>query len=734
MAGRGGDFHKKCKIFTVKSLFYGGLRCIFYVKYIDFILCFLPGSEEIMGIKCPALVFAAQFLILILGRAGLYGAVNDAYSPGDFRRISAMTAKILDRNHYSGVKMTPELSGKIFDRYFDMLDPSRMFFTEKDVKTFENYRLTVGGKLQQGDCDFAFELYDLFRKRYREYRDFTKKMLEKPIDFEVEESMNLAPEKYPRPADESAMLDLWRKRIKNDLLLFMLMEKSEAEEKNPPKSAVPKKTPAERILQRQRDFGNDIEKRDPIDVLGLLLDSMAQSYGAHSDYQAPKRSEDFEINMSLSLSGIGATLTSENGYIKIVELVPGGPAALSGKINVNDRIISVIQENGENVDLIDMPVSKAVQYIRGEKGSKVTLNLMPADSSALRQVLLVRDKINLDAGAAKGEVKEVPGKNGRKIKVGVITLPGFYMDFEAAMRGDRNARRASKDVADILDKFSAGSVDSVVIDLRKNGGGSLPDAIILSGLFLPGGPVVQVRGKESLEVEYDRDPRISFSGPVVVLTSKFSASAAEIFTAALRDANRAIVVGDSRTFGKGTVLRVESLDRYNSWFGKQQPAGSVTFEIAQFYRPSGGSVQQLGIVPDIKLPTLTDEMEVGEMFMLNHLPWDSIKSVDNKKWDEKLDGKISALKKLSETRIAGNKEYERFIRQIGIYRKIRERKEISLNLKRRWDDYCKEKQISEEVDKLAGEKSVEKSETTDHVLQEAVCIAADYWQLGEDNK
>ena len=222
---------------------------------------------------------------------------------------------------------------------------------------------------------------------------------------------------------------------------------------------------------------------------------------------------------------------------------------------------------------------------------------------------------------------------------------------------------------------------------------------------------------------------------MVVLTSKLSASAAEIFTAALRDANRAIVVGDSRTFGKGTVLRVESLDRYNSWFGKEQPAGSLTFEIAQFYRPSGGSVQQLGIAPDIKIPAFTEEMEIGEMFLLNHLPWDSIKPVENKKWDSELDKKIITLKKLSEKRISGNSEYQQLIRKTAIYRRIRDRKEISLNWKQRWEEYCKEKQVSEEVDKLAGEESsTEKNKTADPVLMEAVFIAADYCKISEAEK
>ncbi|MBO7329495.1 MAG: carboxy terminal-processing peptidase [Lentisphaeria bacterium] len=650
----------------------------------------------------------------------------DKYQHSDFRRISAMTARLLDRNHYSAVAMDKKLSNRIFDIFFDTLDPAHMFFTLSDVDSFAIYLDNIGQQLQYGEYQFAFSVYELYRKRYAQYRKFTGEMLKQEIDFTVNEEMSLDHEKEKRPADEKAMKELWRKQIKNELLSFRLSERIEKEEAKKGKKTSDKKvsgkTPEQRILQRRRDVSNSIEKRERVDILGLLLDSMARAYGAHSDYQAPKISEDFEINMSLSLSGIGATLTSEDGYIKIVELVPGGPAELSGKLKVNDRIVSVTQENGETTDLIDMPVNQAVQFIRGEKGTKVVLEVLSENSGAAQKVQIIRDKVNLNAGAAKGEIKEVDDT-----RVGVITLPSFYMDFDAAMRGDANARRASSDVQKILDDFREKSVQSIVIDLRSNGGGSLPDAIVLSGLFMPGGPVVQVRSKDSVSIERDPSQAISWSGPLVILTSKLSASAAEIFTGALADSKRAVVVGDSRTFGKGTVLRVESLDRrYNLWFGEKLPFGSVTFEMAMFFRPGGSSVQQLGITPDIKLPSLTEEMKVGEIFLNNHLPWDSIAPVnDLPVWDNKLHEKIAVLRKKSEARIAGNPRYQSFIRQIELYRKVRDRKKISLNEENRYAQYTREKMITEEAERLLTAQGEEKKQNGDVVLNEAVNIAAD---------
>lgn len=681
---------------------------------------------------CFSCVQKKSVEVAVNEKAALKSPVADKYKHSDFRRIASITAKLLDRNHYSGVAMDKKLSNRIFDLYFDTLDPMHLFFTDADVASFASYRDNIGKMLQYGEYDFAFKVYDVYRKRYVQYRKFTEEMLTKKIDFTVDEEMELNSEENKRPADENAMKELWRKQIKNELLSFRLSERIEAEEakklkKAPEKKSVAKKTAEQRILQRRRDLGNVIEKRERVDILGLLLDSMARAYGAHSDYQAPKISEDFEINMSLSLSGIGATLTSEDGYIKIVELVPGGPAEQSGKLKVNDRIVSVTQENGETTDLVDMPVSQAVQFIRGEKGTKVILEILSENAPAAQKIEIVRDKVNLTAGAAKGDIKEV-----NAVKVGVITLPSFYMDFDAAMRGDVNGRRASKDVQNILEDFRKNGVESVVIDLRGNGGGSLPDAVTLSGLFMAGGPVVQVRGKNSLSVERDPSDGVSWNGPLVILTSKLSASAAEIFTGALADAKRAVVVGDSRTFGKGTVLRVESLDRrYNSWFGEKLPFGSVTFEIAMFFRPAGSSVQQLGIVPDIKLPSLTEEMKVGEIFLNNHLPWDSIAPVKKLPiWDEKLDEKIVVLRKKSAERIAKNTHYQALIQQIEQYRKVRDRKKVSLNENVRYAQYLKEKEITAEAERLLAEPD-NKKQSGDVVLNEAVNIAADLSACGK---
>ena len=673
-----------------------------------------------------------KLLFLLFSTAVLLQAAPKVqYSPDDFRRISAMLAQVLDKNHYSDVRMSDELSCRIFDNFIDDLDPERIFFTEADLKPFAQERLLTGYRLQQGEYRLAFTIYDLFRKRYAEYRAFSRKFLSGKIDFTTDENYSVNRRRVPRFKKAEELPGIWRKYLKHQLLIYKLMEISDSDdsgkaEKKTEKVSLP--PPAERILQRQRDFGNAIEKREKIDILGLLLNAMATTYGAHSSYQPPKASEDFDIQMSLSLIGIGATLTSENGYIKIVELVPGGPAARSGKLKVNDRLVRVTQENGESTDLIDMPVSQAVGFIRGEKGSKVTIDVLSGEAGTITKVTLVRDKINLEESAAKGVVRSVRHASGKNLKVGVITLPGFYMNFNDAVSGKADARRASADVKKILDKFNKEKVDSVLFDLRRNGGGSLPDAIKMAGLFMRGGPVVRVKGKRNSQLFGDEDPEIVYSGPLVILTSKLSASAAEIFSAALRDSGRAVMVGDSRTFGKSTVLNVEDLSPYNALF-RRISAGTVIFESAMFYRINGCSVQQLGVQPDILLPSLTEEMELGEMYFDNHLPWDQTAAASFKVFDPALKGKIAVLKANSAQRIAASAEYGKLIRQIELYRKIRNRKVVSLNESKRRKEHADEKQLIEETEKIMEESGSvsagKKSRASDPVLSEAVNIAAD---------
>lgn len=437
--------------------------------------------------------------------------------------------------------------------------------------------------------------------------------------------------------------------------------------------------------------------------------------------------------MKLSLTGIGATLTSDDGYIKIVAIVPGGPAALDGRLKVEDRIVAVTQENGEVTDVVDMPVSKAVKYIRGPENTKVTLTVLPGEkgrNGVPENITLTRAKVALVDSEAKGEVKEVKRADGKAVRVGVITLPSFYRDYEAEFRGDSKAKKCTDDVARILEDFKKRKVESVVMDLRRNGGGSLPEAISLTGLFIPTGPVVQIRsGDREVHLESDNDPRLAYDGPLVVLTSKLSASASEIFAAAMRDSERAILVGDSRTFGKGTVLNVMQLDRFLKFIGENFEAGSAIYETAMFYRIAGGSVQQLGITPDIQLPSLTEELEIGEMFMDNHLPWDTIKPVEFRKFKPEHIAKVPALAEASEKRIAASQEYQSLIRKIELFRKYKDKKEVSLNEEKRWKEYQDEKQVQEEADRLyrenSGTKEKDEKKQFDPELNEAVNIAAD---------
>lgn len=681
---------------------------------------------------------------------------SDGNRDGELRLIAQMTAQLFAASHYRKQPLDETLSERLFDEYFDSLDPNRMFFTQKDVARFMPFRRSLASALRRGDTGFAFEVYDLYRERNREFRAFAEKRLKEPFDFTADEVYVTDRRKLPRAADHAALEKLWEQRLKNDILYYRLfdraIEEAEKEEKKKQKNAagdketrenaarreVAKKwagkTPAEKVLKRLRDITNSLENSDRIDILGLYLNALAQVYGPHSNYLSPKLDEDFEIGMKLSLTGIGATLTSDDGYIKIVAIVPGGPAALDGRLKVEDRIIAVTQENGDTVDVIDMPVDKAVKYIRGPKDSKVTLTVLSGEkgrNAVPENITITRDTVKLVESEAKGEVRSIKRPDGTgELKVGVIILPSFYMDFDAAYRGDPNYKSCTRDVKRILEKFNREKVDAVVMDMRRNGGGSLPEAITLSGLFIKTGPVVQIRtGDRRIQIKSDNDPEIAYAGPLVILTSKLSASAAEIFTAALRDCGRALVVGDSRTFGKGTVLDVVPLERYLKFVGRDFPAGSATYETAMFYRTAGGSVQQLGIEPDIQLPSLTEQMEIGEMFMDNHLPWDSIKPVRREMVNPGLPALLPALKAASEKRIAADPEYQTLLRRIDLFKRYKDRKEVSLNEAKRWKEYREEKEIQEASERLyeeqAGISGKSDAAKFDPVLTEAVRIAGD---------
>ena len=526
----------------------------------------------------------------------VHSAPERGYKPGELQLITRLTTWILCKNHYRPTELDQKFSRTFFNEYLDTLDPMRIYFTAEDVKKFAIYQNKLGSSLLRGETDFGFELYSLYRKRLSEFIAFAEAECRKPQDFTADEYWSLKRDKSPRPATKEEQKNLWRLKIKNDLLYLRLVDRAMAEDKNKNKDKKQEAaaaawkwgavTPEKNLLRRLRDISNEVMKKDQIDILGIYLNSVAQVFGPHTNYFAPKLSEDFDISMSLSLTGIGATLTTDNGFIKVVNIVPGGPAAKDGNLKVEDRIAVAVQENMETTNLIDMPVSKAVRYIRGPEKSRLYLGIMtdkkgnsPVSLNMISNALhylsvitgirdysgifpewrgniyfrvypLLREKVELVDSGAKGEIKEVRLKNGIIRKIGVLELPSFYHDFEALRRGDKNAKRCSMDVARILMDFKKKKVDCVLMDLRFNGGGSLIEAIEMTGLFIPTGPVVQVRSSNKrTRVEYDEDAKVVYSGPLVILTSKLSASASEIFAAALKDCSRAILVGDSRTFG-----------------------------------------------------------------------------------------------------------------------------------------------------------------------------------------
>ena len=719
--------------------------------------------------------------------ASLSGAVkNDEYTRSDMRRITRLAVRLIGYNHYRKQALDTDFSRRLFDSYIDSLDPEKVYFTLADVARFASVRDSLHRHLLRGNCQFGFDVYDLYRKRYSEYHDFAvKNLTAKSIDYNTTDEWVIERKNVRRPANRAEQLAAWRQKLTRDALYLRLAEKRMAQKEKKQlensKTEAEKlaykwelRTPEDKLIGRLRDVKNAIEKKRPIDILGAYLDVFAGTFGSHSNYMAPELSEDFDINMRLSLSGIGATLSSDDGFIRVVKIVKGGPAGRGGELHREDRIILATQNDGSTASLLDVPVNQAVRHIRGERGTDVLLGVLsgtekgkfsiPVDglgallklaaraggfrdiSPAIpkwrgkivfRCVMIKRDNVKLDDFGAKGQIKEVKDNSGKIRKVGVINLPSFYMDFAAVRKGDPNARRGSTDVRKILEDFKKKQVDSVVVDLRGNGGGSLPDAVVLAGLFIKSGTIVQVRSSEGeVEVLDDPDHGIVYGGPLVVLTSKFSASASEIFAGAMRDHNRAILVGDSRTFGKGTVLTVEDLSSHIKLTGKAVPSGSTTFEIAMFFRATGSSVQQLGISSDIVLPSLSQEMKVGEMFLDNHLPWSEIPAAGVSSHDTDIDSHIKTLAMYSRKRIAESRDYIKFQRLISTYRRYRDREKMSLNENTRFKEYLAEAEVEKEAERLAAmeDEDEKRSSSGDVILDEAVNIAADYALVSSGNK
>jgi len=595
------------------------------------------------------------------------GGPSKVASAEDNARIAEIVARLLGSEHYLKRPMDDEISSRLLDRYLDTLDPQHVYFLQSDVQGFETYRNRLDDLMMKGDTSPAQEIFDVFKQRLVQQVAYVQQDLKtEKFDFTSNEAYVVDRKKMPRPANEDEAKALWHNRLRYEYL-----DRKLAKEK--PEDIV--RRLSRRYSQLERAFTKEF---DSDDVLELYLTTLTHVYDPHSDYFGKATTENFGIQMKLSLFGVGAQLQSEDGYTKIVELTPGGPALKSGKLKPGDRIVAVAQgQDGEPVDAVDMKIDKVVEMIRGPKGTVVRLTVIPADAadtSARTTVTLVRDEIKLEEQAAKAQLIELPGPGGTKTRVGIIDLPSFYQDPD-------KGKSATEDVAALLKKRRGENVSGIVLDLRRNGGGSLQEAISLTGLFIRQGPVVQVRDPDTkVQVDSDDDPGVAYDGPLVVLTSRLSASASEIVTGALQDYGRALIVGDASTFGKGTVQAVISLGALMQKLrlATAQDPGSLKLTVQKFYRPSGSSTQLKGVIPDIVLPSLTDSLDIAEKSLDNPLKWDHIDPADYKK-EDRVQLYLEQLKTRSASRVAADKDFAYLREQIAQAKKIVDQKEVSLN-------------------------------------------------------
>jgi carboxyl-terminal processing protease len=677
------------------------------------------------------------FIFLFTVTAGIFAQnVNDVISkdhsidtnkvilPDEtYNRLGQIIIQFLNVYHYKKVQLNDSLSQSIFNDYISDLDNNKLYFLQSDIDGFEKNKSKFYTFLKEGNLKPAFEVFNTFKVRVNERMKNIDKLLKQNFDFTVNESFTPNREKANWAKTPEELDELWRLRIKNDELNMILSGK---DVKNVP----------DVLVKRYHNFHKIILQYDSEDVFSLFINSFTQTYDPHTDYLSPAASDNFNISMKLSLEGIGASLKQDNDYTVVASVIAGGPAAKSGLVKEEDKIVGVAQaEDGEMVDVVGWRLDETIKLIRGKKGTLVRLQIIHAKdgpSDPPHEIKLIRDEIKLEEQAAKDEILNIE-EAGTNFKLGVIKLPSFYADFDAQRLGRQDYKSTTRDVREILNKFNKEKVDGVIIDLRNNGGGSLQEAISLTGLFIKEGPVVQVKNSSNMvEVDKDPDPNIVYDGPMAVIINRFSASASEIFAAAIQDYGRGLILG-SNTWGKGTVQNMIDLNR--SMMVANKKLGQLKLTIAKFYRINGSSTQRLGVKPDISFPSPYSSSEFGESEKSSALPWDQIQSAQFNRYSD-LSKIIPDLEKKHAERTKTDPEYQYAMDEVNEFNENHDRTMISLNeLVRREEKEqadTKRKKRDEELAKSLGIKIEEKKEveadTTkakDYELKESGRILAD---------
>ena len=588
-------------------------------------------------------------------------------------KIGQLVTEFIQKSHYRHASVDDELSSKVLDRYIESLDNNRMYLLASDVAEFEKYRYGLDDMVRSEPLDPVFEMFEVYRTRVRQRLEFALSMLETEPDFFVDEEYVFDREDLPWLETTEQLDELWKKRVKNDALSLALAEKTWEETQ-------------EVLEKRYSRFMKRMDQVKSDDVFETFMNAFAHTLDPHSSYLSPRNSEEYRIQMSLSYFGIGASLQIEEDYVMVINIIPGGPAAIDGVLQPKDRITAVAQgEDGELVDVIGWRLDDVVQLIRGEANTVVRLQIMPAGElpgGEERVLNLTRNHVKLEEQAAKSEIVTVP-RDGRGWKIGVIEVPSFYRDYRALSTGDKNYTSTTKDVKRLIGELEEQGIDGLIIDLRDNGGGHLTEATALSGLFIDNGPVVQLRnsnGRISRLDDPDPVPRVAYTGPLAVLVNRYSASASEIFAAAIQDYARGVIVGQ-RTFGKGTVQNLYSLDQYVRR-PDDEGLGQLTLTIGKYYRVTGESTQHRGVDPDISLPSHIDATIVGESVRESALPWDTIRTTKFRP-GEPLDSTISTLSASHNERSQGDPDFLYLVEGIRDIEEVRAKKTVSLSMDKR---------------------------------------------------
>jgi carboxyl-terminal processing protease len=684
----------------------------------------IHGSNRVSAFRRIGVIGMLGVLSVATGVANLEAKPTQP-SPID-RQITFAVATLMERTHLTGHMLDDQISERCLDTFIKELDPLKLFFYQSDVDEFKRKSTLLDDAFKRGDIQFAYEVFARFLSRVDERVQLAHAELDKTHDFAVDEEMIRDPKaaEFPKTPEEAA--NRWRQRVKFDLMKELTDD-------------VPMDEAVKKLRKRYLSLRNSWQQTDNEELLERYLSAMTTGFDPHSSYMAPTTLDNFNIQMKLELDGIGASLRAVDGYTVVQNIIPGGAADKQGGLKPEDKIVGVGDgSNGPMEDIVDMKLNDVVKKIRGKRGTTVRLEVDPADNSGRKTIAITRDRIELKDSEARSEIIEHGTKaDGTKYRLGVIQLPSFYMDMDGARMGRDDYKSTTRDVRRLLEEFKTKNVDGVVIDLRWNGGGSLTEAVNMTGLFIDDGPVVQVKGPDGRSQPYkDPEAGLVWEGPLVVIINKFSASASEIFAGAIQDYRRGIVIGDHATHGKGTVQQLFDLDQKLLPLGNGGPRmGALKLTIQQFYRPGGDSTQNRGVVSDVELPSLTTHLDVGESDLDFALKFNRVSPLEHDVYHMVDSNIIDGLRQRSQQRIEKSEYFTKANRQIARYTEQKDRKSITLN---------KEKFLAElkelDADKEQEELFENMTDPTRPVYEmdgygeEAIDITVDYLDLLGGNK